>query len=119
MEALGGDLYESEVVDRLGEVIGSVGQVYLDDDTGQPSWVTVRTGLFGTRTPFVPLDRALVAADSIKVPYEAEFVRDAPDVDAGSILQPDDESRLRRYYDQAALDGVTGRPFGELPDDAA
>ena len=35
------DLYNSDVVDSEGKKIGGVGQVYLDDKTGQPSWVTV------------------------------------------------------------------------------
>ena len=35
--------------------IGSIGQIYVDDSTGEPSWVTVRTGLFGMSESFVPL----------------------------------------------------------------
>src|SRR4028118_2323038 len=34
---------------------GTVGEVYLDDETGRPEWATVRTGLFGTKEAFVPL----------------------------------------------------------------
>ena len=37
-----------DVYDESGEKIGSAAEVYLDDETGQPEWVTVRTGLFGT-----------------------------------------------------------------------
>ncbi|MFP5393983.1 MAG: hypothetical protein ACLGI6_20980, partial [Gammaproteobacteria bacterium] len=28
--------------------IGSIGQIYVDDSTGTPNWVTVKTGLFGS-----------------------------------------------------------------------
>jgi hypothetical protein len=26
---------------------GTVGEVYLDDETGRPEWASIRTGLFG------------------------------------------------------------------------
>jgi hypothetical protein len=35
------------VVGSDGSKIGSIGQLYADDDTGEPTWVTVKTGLFG------------------------------------------------------------------------
>ena len=41
-----------------GEKIGSVAQVYQDDQTGQPAWLTVHTGLFGMNESFVPLREA-------------------------------------------------------------
>lgn len=44
-----------------GAKIGGVGQVYADHDTGQPNWVTVKTGLFDTRESFVPLEGVRVA----------------------------------------------------------
>ena len=37
-----------------GEKIGRAGQVYVDDQSGEPEWVTVNTGLFGTNETFVP-----------------------------------------------------------------
>jgi len=44
------------VVTTGGEKIGSIGQIYLDDSTNEPQWVTVKTGLFGSSESFVPLD---------------------------------------------------------------
>ena len=41
--------------DQSGDRIGNVGEVYLDDQTGQSMWVTVNTGFFGLRTRFPPL----------------------------------------------------------------
>ena len=43
------------VVGINGDKIGKVGQVYLNNQSGQPEWVTVSTGLFGTKEGFVPL----------------------------------------------------------------
>ena len=31
-----------------GDSIGKVGEVYFDNETGEPNWVTVKTGWFGT-----------------------------------------------------------------------
>jgi sporulation protein YlmC with PRC-barrel domain len=36
-------------VDSEGRKVAKIGQVYLDEQTGMPLWVTVATGMFGTR----------------------------------------------------------------------
>ena len=46
------------LVDRDGGRIGPIEAIYLDDQTGQPEWALVNTGLFGTRSSFVPLAQA-------------------------------------------------------------
>lgn len=97
------DLYNSEVVDRDGKKIGGVGQVYLDDKTGLPTWVTVKTGLFGTKENFVPLDRAELTAGQIKVPYHEQFVRNAPNVEPDRHLDADEEAELYAYYGIATV----------------
>ncbi len=58
-------LDDSVVVGTDGE-IGKVGQVYTDNDTGQPSWVTVKTGWFGTNESFVPLNAATIEDGTIR-----------------------------------------------------
>jgi|SRR5215204_405754 len=54
----------------FGEKIGEIGLIYLDDITGEPEWVTVRTGLFGTAESFVPLRGARIAGNDIQVDYD-------------------------------------------------
>ncbi|MFP5366935.1 MAG: PRC-barrel domain-containing protein, partial [Actinomycetes bacterium] len=51
------------VVGSDGEKIGSIGQLYADDDTGEPTWVTVKTGLFGTSQSFVLVEGAHTQGD--------------------------------------------------------
>ena len=53
-----------------GENIGKIGQVFVDDQTGHPSWVTVKTGFFGMNESFVPLADATLSGDVVKVPYD-------------------------------------------------
>jgi uncharacterized protein (TIGR02271 family) len=87
-----------------GDKIGSVGQVYADDADGQPTWVTVKTGLFGTSESFVPLQGARLDGDDIVVPYTKDQVKDAPRVDTNGHLEPSEEDRL---YDHYGLGGGT------------
>ncbi|MDU2058770.1 MAG: PRC and DUF2382 domain-containing protein [Dermabacter sp.] len=91
-------LQKATVIDRDGNKIGSVGQVYLHNSTGEPSWVTVNTGLFGTNETFIPLDDAKLAGDEITVPYEKDFVKDAPNISEDGEITPEQENELYRYY---------------------
>lgn len=81
-----------------GDKIGSAGQVYLDDATGQPQWVTVNTGFFGTSESFVPLSEATLSDDRLVVPFEKKMVKDAPRLGDNGHLSPTDEDELYRYY---------------------
>ncbi|HET8601314.1 MAG TPA: PRC and DUF2382 domain-containing protein [Segeticoccus sp.] len=93
------DINGAEAQDRDGQKIGSVGQVYLDDSSGQPEWVTVKTGLFGTKETFVPLEAASMQEDQVvRVPFDKDRVQGAPRVDAEEHLDPDQERELYRYY---------------------
>ncbi|WP_424224629.1 PRC-barrel domain-containing protein [Brooklawnia sp.] len=97
------DLFNSDVVDVNGNKIGSIGQVYLDDQTGQPSWVTVKTGWFGLKETFVPLEQAVVTEGTITVPYTEEKVKEAPRVDPDKHLDADEEAQLYAYYGIATV----------------
>ena len=92
-QVAGSDAYGSD-----GSKIGSVGQVYLDDQTGQPAWVTVNTGLFGTNESFIPLSEASFSGDRLTVPYDKNKVKGAPNVAADGHLSPDEERELYAYY---------------------
>ena len=91
-------LQKATVIDRDGNKIGSVGQVYLHNSTGEPSWVTVNTGLFGSNETFIPLDEAQLSGDEITVPYEKDFVKDAPNISEDGEITPEQENELYRYY---------------------
>lgn len=81
-----------------GDRIGSIGQVYADDAGGEPLWVTVRTGLFGTSESFVPLEGAWIDGDDLVVPYSKDQVRNAPRVDVDGHLEPSEEERIYEHY---------------------
>ncbi|GAA2721560.1 PRC and DUF2382 domain-containing protein [Cellulomonas aerilata] len=94
------------VVDTTGDKVGKVSQVFLDDQTGNPEWVTVTTGLFGTAESFIPLAQATIRGDEIVVPHDKATVKGAPRVaDANGHLSETEEAELFRYY---GLDYTTG-----------
>jgi uncharacterized protein (TIGR02271 family) len=93
------------VYDNDGDKIGAVGQVYLDTETGAPEWVSVKTGLFGTKESFVPLNSANLSGDRVEVPFEKAQVKDAPQVEADGALSPAEEDELYRYYGLASTGG--------------
>ena len=92
------DLQRAEVVDSTGTKVGKVGQVYLTNDSQEPSWVTVNTGLFGTKETFIPLAEATFSGVVITVPYEKSFIKDAPHVDEDGEISAQQEEELYRYY---------------------
>jgi uncharacterized protein (TIGR02271 family) len=93
-EVIGSTAYSSE-----GEKIGKVGQLFLDDQTGRPEFVTVSTGMFGTSESFVPVADASLQGDRLTVPYTKDTVKDAPRVELdGPHLDESEEQRLYDYY---------------------
>jgi len=87
-----------DVVDKDGDKIGSLEEVYLDTDNGRPEWATVNTGLFGMKQSFVPLRDARPAGGKVVVPYSKDQVKDAPSVDPDGELSSDEEERLYSHY---------------------
>jgi uncharacterized protein (TIGR02271 family) len=89
----------ASVVATDGDKIGSVQDIYLDRETDQPEWVLVNTGMFGTRSTFVPLSDANMQGNDIVVPYDKELVKGAPNIDADGELSEQEEADLYRHYD--------------------
>ncbi|GAB2625113.1 PRC and DUF2382 domain-containing protein [Kocuria himachalensis] len=81
-----------------GNKIGKVEQVFLDDNTEEVTFVTVNTGLFGTKESFVPADGAQQDGDRLVLPYTKDVIKDAPNVDADQHLSPAEEEEIYRYY---------------------
>jgi uncharacterized protein (TIGR02271 family) len=93
------------VRDRDGEKIGTVDELYFDDVTDRPEWMTVKTGLFGMKTTFVPVEGAQPEGeDELRVPYEKDRVKGAPSIDPDHELSQDEEQELYSFY---------GIPYGE------
>jgi uncharacterized protein (TIGR02271 family) len=93
-QTIGSTAYSSD-----GDKIGTVGQLFLDDETGRPEFITVNTGLFGNKETYIPVSDATFDGDRLTVPFSKEHVKGAPNVDtADGHLDRPDEERLYQYY---------------------
>jgi len=92
-QVIGATAYDSD-----GDKIGKIGQVYLDNASGKPAWATVNTGLFGMKETFVPLQDASFSDEGLRVPYDKDTVKNAPNIDSDGELSPTEENELYRHY---------------------
>jgi uncharacterized protein (TIGR02271 family) len=91
-------LQNATVVDSAGDKIGDVGQVYLNDETGQPEWVTVSTGLFGRKQSFAPVYGSQLAGDTLTLAVTKDAVKNAPNVDPDGHTDDSEQQALYDYY---------------------
>ena len=97
-------------VDYEGNKIGKIGQIYLDDATGQPEWVTVSTGLFGTKESFAPLQGSRLDGENVQLAVSKDLVKDAPNIDSDGHLEDSENDALYAHYaDYYADDRGTAR----------
>lgn len=114
-EVVGSTAYDSN-----GDKIGKVGQVFVDDRTGEPEFASVHTGLFGTKESFVPLEQASLQDGDLRVPYSKDQVKDAPNVDPeeGHLDEGQEQTLYAHYGLQSRHDTgtYTDRPAGGYSD---
>jgi uncharacterized protein (TIGR02271 family) len=94
---------------RDGEKLGTIADIYLDRDTGEPEWAAIKTGLFGTKVSFAPLADATHSGDGVQLPYTKDQLKDAPTAEADGELSQDEEAALYRHY---------GLDYSEAPSDS-
>jgi uncharacterized protein (TIGR02271 family) len=94
---------------RDGEKLGTIADIYLDRDTGEPEWAAIKTGLFGTKVSFAPLAEATHSGDGVQLPYTKDQLKDAPNAEADGELSQDEEAALYRHY---------GLDYSEAPSDS-
>src|SRR5690349_1299870 len=84
-----------QLVDTDGDKVGTIEELFHDQDTEQPEWAAVRTGLFGTRLSFVPIESAQPDGEQVRVPFSKSQIKDAPKIDdADGQLSQQEEAEL-------------------------
>lgn len=110
-----------KLVDPDGDTIGTIEDIFLDRQTGEPGWA-VKTGLFGLKHTVVPIRDAQPTEDGkVRVPLQKEKVKDAPRIDPDGELDPDEERSLWEYYGLSDYDEWQGDDKTRalaLPDEA-
>ena len=88
------------LLDHNGEKIGKLQDVYVDVETDQPQFATVKEGVFGRHLTFVPLGGIQVGPDDLQVAVTRDQVKSAPDIEMhGEELSQDDESALYHHFE--------------------
>lgn len=94
-----------------GSKIGAIGQIYLDNATGEPEWATVRIGVVGATESFVPLTDAHLRGGTVVLPYDEDKVKNAPSVDVDRELSEQEEEQLYAYYGIPTTASVQAPPI--------
>ena len=104
---------DRDAYDPDGGKIGTITDIYYDDVTQRPEWVAVRTGLFGTKTTFVPIHGSRPTGEGdLQVAWHKETVKDAPRIDPEGHLSPEDERELWQYYGYDYAPTKTSKDYG-------
>lgn len=108
LQARGQDVHGSD-----GDKIGSLEEIYLDRETDEPEWASVKTGMFGTKVNLVPLSGSDLRDGELQVPFSKDKVKDAPNIDADEELSEDEERQLYDYYgvDYQSYEGTESDEF--------
>lgn len=108
-ETQAADIVGSTAYSEDGDKLGKVGQLFLDEVSGRPEFVSVNTGLFGTNESLVPVGTADFDGERLTVPFSKDKVKDAPNIDTESgHLEQSAEDRLYEYYGMGGThDGTT------------
>ena len=87
-----------QLVDRDGDKIGTLQDVYVDTTTDEPMFGSVKEGLVSKHLTFVPLQGAAASPDGLAVTASKEQVKDAPNIDQDGELDAHQESELYHHY---------------------
>jgi uncharacterized protein (TIGR02271 family) len=105
----------SNAVDNDGEKVGTIHEIYMDAETGKPEWLAVKTGMLGSKVSFIPIVGAREAGGEVRVPYDKQQVKDAPNAEADGELSQQEEASLYRHYglDYSEYVSDSGLPEGQ------
>ena len=89
------------LLDRAGEKIGKIEEIFLVEETGRPEWALVKLGLIKGHATLVPLMNAHPVEKGIVVSVHKDTVSQAPEVPSDSDPSEQQVNALYRHYDIA------------------
>lgn len=101
------DLANATAYDVDGDKVGGVKDVYVNDTTGQPDFVSVNHGLFGGGDSIVPLRGHTLRDGELHLAFPKERIEDAPDLDENGHLTTEDQEAFYRHYGLEGTKDVT------------
>ncbi len=103
------NLFDYAIVDQSNESIGTLHSMWNNAQSGALEFLGVKTGwLFGSNH-VVPADKAQIdeTARTIQVPYLLAKIKDAPTVEADSMVSDEQEAEIYRYYGGQSVTNTT------------
>ena len=95
------------VYDQYYEKIGKVDDLFINE-AGQPEYIGVKMGLFGTKSTLIPFEVVRVndRRKLVEVAADRDLIQEAPTFDDDQEITPELEGRIRRHF------GLTGPTAG-------
>ena len=106
------------VLDREGEKIGKIEEIFLVEETGRPEWGLVKLGRIKGHATLVPLTRARLVGKGIDIPFGKDVVSDAPQVEPDEDPSEQQVNALYRHY-RIPVPGPATRNGASAPRPAA
>ncbi|WP_308606403.1 PRC and DUF2382 domain-containing protein [uncultured Corynebacterium sp.] len=101
------DLFNATAYDKAGEKLGSVKEVFVDEQSGQPTFVEVNHGLFGMSSSLVPLRGHDFTGEELKLAFSKDRIENAPDFDSDKPLTPEAQADIFKHYGLENAQDVT------------
>ena len=109
------DLLTATAYDKDGDKVGNVNEVFVDDASGQPTFVDVNHGLFGMGNSLVPLRGHTLDGDHLSLAFAKDRIKDAPNFDVDTPLTPEQQTEIYRHYGVSEAPQVEGYTGAENP----
>jgi len=108
-------IFDYKVLDRNGDKVGTVNDLWPDDSNAGYSFIGVHTGWLLGKNHIVPADGIQInhADRTVTLPLTAEAIKSAPDFDVSGDMEENEQLRIRRHYGDAIA--PTGRSSVPTP----
>ena len=87
-----------DVVDREGEKLGKLDEVYYDAEADTPAFAAVKSGTIGKHLTLVPLADASVGRSFLRVAVVKDQFKKAPSFDTDVELTSEDEASAYGFF---------------------
>jgi uncharacterized protein YrrD len=88
----------ADVIDKAGDKIGKLDDVYYDAESDLPAFVTIKAGIFGKHLKLVPLSGATAGRSHVRVIFTKDDLKEAPELDPGVEITTEQEAATYQAY---------------------
>ena len=101
------ELFGKTAYDVSGDKLGDVNEIFVDDNTGEPTFVEVNHGLFGLNSSLVPLRGHSFDGQDVALAFDKARIKDASEFDTDTALSVEEQAAIYRHFGIDAVDNRT------------